>query len=53
MSRVEVEGKKKCFFVTSISIRSRFSHILAFHLTSAKTRIKNFEFLSSSGRSQF
>ena len=52
-SRVEVEGKKKCFFVRSISIRSRFSHILGFHLTSAKTRIKNFEFLSSSGRSQF
>ena len=34
MSRVEVEGKKKCFFVWSISIRSRFSHILGFHLTS-------------------
>ena len=47
MSRVEVEGKKKCFFVRSISIRSRFSHILGFHLTSGKTKIKNFEFLSS------
>ena len=34
MSRVEVEGKKKCFFVWSISISSRFSHILGFHLTS-------------------
>ena len=28
----------------SISIRSRFSHILGFHLTSGKTKIKNFEF---------
>ena len=27
MSRVEVEGKK-CFFVWSISIRSKFYHIL-------------------------
>ena len=40
MSRVEVEGKKKCFFV-----RSRFSHILGFHLTSGTTKIKNFGFL--------
>ena len=38
-SRVEVEGKKKCFFARSISIRSRFSHILGFHLTSGKTKI--------------
>ena len=53
MSRVEVEGKKKCFFVWSISTRSRFSHILGFHLTSGKTKIKNSEFSSSSGRSQF
>ena len=51
MSRVE--GKKKCFFVWSISIRSKFSHILSFHLTSGKTKMKNFEFSSSSGRSQF
>ena len=40
-------------FVWSISIRSRFSHILGFHLTSGKTKIKNFEFSSSSGKSQF
>ena len=38
MSRVEGRGrgsrsrvKKKCFFVRSISIRSRFSHILGFN----------------------
>ena len=58
LSRVEgnmsrVEGKKKCFFVWSLSTRSRFSHILGFHLTSGKTKIKNSEFSSSSGRSQF
>ena len=53
MSRVE--GKKNVFFffVWSISIRSRFSHILGSHLTSGKSKIKNFEFSSASGRSQF
>ena len=47
MSRVEGRGrasrsrvKKKCFFV-----RSRFFHILGFHLTSGTTKIKNFGFL--------
>ena len=45
---------KKCFFMWSVSTRSRFFHILGFHLTSGKNRIiKSFEFLSSSGRSQF
>ena len=46
MSRVEgeVEGKKKCFFVWSISIRSRFSHILGFHLTSGKLKLKTLSF---------
>ena len=56
-SRVEVEGRGrgrgKKNFVRSISIGSKFSHILGFHLTSGKTKIKNFEFSSSSGRSQF
>ena len=40
-------------FLRVVYIRSRFSHILGFHLTSGKTKIKNFEFSSSSGRSQF
>ena len=46
-SRVEVEGKKKIVFVWCISVlsvKSRFSHILGFHLTSGKTKIKTLSF---------